>query len=289
MATNWPVHRRGAASAALIVVLILALIYSAGARAQAPGGMGSPMPMPMPIALRKIPLGSWSEYRLDDGRQKMTVHVALVSRSAKTAEIETQVNGGLIPGMDHVVVRMSLPLAETAELKPIEQVLQLGASPPMLLPATAVGQNFRKVDPAKRVGVEDIQVTGGKFVRTDHHQEKGSIGETIDFWIAKDVLPFGLVKTVSTPKGGGTPVVMELVGRGTGAKAVITKKPEPFNPGALAAAAGAARQGGAGAGQAAPAGQTPARPVPSPHPGMPPTPLDATKAPPAQNPPAHGK
>jgi hypothetical protein len=254
MTTKRPVYRRGAASAAMI----MALVYSVGARAQAPGGMGAPMPMPLPIALRKIPLGSWSEYRLDDGRQKVTVHVALVSRNAKSAEIETQVNGGLIPGMDHVVVRMSLPVAETADLKPIEQVLQLGEAAPMVLPATGMTQNFRKVDPAKRTAVEDIQVAAGKFTRVDHHQEKGSIGETIDFWIAKDVLPFGLVKTVSTPKGGGPPVVMELVGRGTGASAP-------------------------------PAGQTPARPVPSPHPGMPPTPLDATKAPPAQNPPAHGK
>lgn len=268
-----------------------ALAFSVGALAQAPAGMGAPMPMPLPVALRKIPIGSWSEYRLDDGKQKVNVHVALVSRNSKTAEIETQVNGGLIPGMDHVVVRMSLPVSETAELKPVEQVLQLGAAAPMVLPATGVSQNFHKVDPAKRVGVEDVQVAAGKFARADHHQEKGSIGESIDFWIAKDVLPFGLVKTVSTPKGGGTPVVMELVARGAGAKPLITQKPEPFNPGALAAAASAARQGASGPGQASPpppAGQTPARPVPSPHPGMPPTPLEGTKAP-AKTSPAAGK
>jgi hypothetical protein len=268
------------------IAVTATLSASATAWAQAPAGPGGALPLPLMVSLKKIPIGSWSEYQLDDGHQKFTTRVALVARSGTAAQMETQINGGPFRGVDKVVVRVTLPLEDAAEIRPIEQVLQLGAGEPMLLPAGGYAQAFRKVDPAKRLGVEEVQVAAGKFSRADHHREKGAVGETIDFWLSKDVLPFGLIKTISTPSAGGTPVSMELVAKGGGAKAQITKKPGPFNPGALAAAAGAARGGGA-TGAAEPAGApppgVPARPIPSPHPGMPPTPPASTR------PPASGK
>lgn len=265
------------------LVLATTLVVSGAAQAQGPVGAGSPMPLPLVVPLKKLPVGSWSEYRLDDGKQKISLCVAFVARSAKSAEIETQVNGGPLQqqGIDRVIVRMSLPLEDAAEIQPLEQVVQVGSAAPMVLPAVGATQTLRKVDPAKRVGVEDVQVAAGKFTRTDHHREKGAVGESVDFWIAKDVLPFGLVKTVSTPSGGGAPVVMELVARGTGAKPQITAKPVPFDPAVLAAAAGRGKGAPENEGPAPtkPPTGVPARPVPSPHPGMPGTAPGATPAP----------
>lgn len=271
MKSRWPIG----------ALLTTTLIVSGAAQAQGQMGAGPPMPLPLVVPLKKLPLGSWSEYRLDDGKQKISLRVAFVARSAKSADIETQVNGGPLQqqGIDHLVVRMSLPLDEAAEIQPLEQVIQVGSTAPMVLPATGISQTLRKVDPAKRLGVEDVQVAAGKFARADHHREKGAIGETIDFWISKDVLPFGVIKTVSTPSGGGQPVVMELVARGTGAKPQITAKPVPFDPAALAAAAGRGK-GSPEAVPAKPASGVPPRPVPSPHPGMPGTVPGTTPAPP---------
>ena len=288
MKSRWPIG----------ALLMTTLVVAGTARAQGPVGAGAPMPLPLVVPLKKLPLGSWSEYRLDDGKQKISLRVAFVARSAKTAEIETQVNGGPLQqqGIDHLVVRMSLPLEDAAEIQPVEQVVQVGATAPMVLPVGGVSQTLRKVDPAKRLGVEDVQVAAGKFARADHHREKGAIGETIDFWISKDVLPFGVVKTVSTPSGGGTPVVMELVARGGGAKPQITAKPVPFDPAVLAAAAGRGKPDGKGASagdgaSAKPPAGVPPRPVPSPHPGMPGTlPGTLPGTPPASKPaPARAK
>jgi hypothetical protein len=258
---------------ASLLGMIGAVIVAAGtpAWAQVPGAGASPLPLPLVVPLKKIPIGSWSEYVMNDGKRKITMRVALVSRDEKTAQIENQVEG-LFQGGARTVVRMSLPLNDAAEVMPSELVLQMGQAAPMLMPQAAYVQKFRRVDAAKRVGVEDVQVAAGKFAKADHHRETASVSAPIDYWIAKEVLPFGLVKTVSTPPGGGPPVVMELAARGSGAKGMITQKAVPFDAAALAAA----MQGGGAA--PAPGAGTPQRGVPSPHPGMPPTAPGATPA-----------
>ena len=73
---------------------------------------------------------------------------------------------------------------------------------------------------------------------------------------------------MTTAPASGSPVVMELVGHGGGAKSIITKPPRPFDPAAMMKEVQAAMAGAPGPQMA-----------PSPHPGMPPVPLGGAAAP----------
>jgi hypothetical protein len=238
------------------------------------------MPLPLAVDLKKVAVGSWSEYHVENGQSKMTIRMALVSRAARGVEVETQIQGGPVAALGRTTVRMLLPFKTTAEIRPEEQVMQIGDNPPMSFPAGAGGaaQTFRKLDPKERIGVESVTVSGGTFPRADHYRQKGPSGETVDFWISTTVLPFGLVKVSSTSVGGGAaPALMELASHGGGAKPTITKPPQPFDPATVMKQV----QPAAGAGKAPGESGPPLRPVPSPHPGMPPVPPGSASPPPS--------
>lgn len=256
---------------ALVCAFLNALVLPGVASAQGPHAIGASTPIPLTVDLKKVAVGSWSEYHIADGQNNMSVRMALVTRSRGSADIETQIKGGPVAALGHTTMRMSVPLDAAPEVKPSEQVIQLGDNPPMLLPVDLGGahpQSFRKLDPKKRVGVDSIKVPGGAFPRAEHYQEKGSGGETVDFWVSKEILPFGLIKITSSA-GAGSAVVMELVSHGGGAKPIITKPPQPFDAATIMKQVQPATAGAGVAGHSGPPVQT----VPSPHPGMPPTPV----------------
>ena len=108
----------------------------------------------------------------------------------------------------------------------------MGDNPPMLIPGALGGgqtQSFRRVDPKTRVGPDPVKVPGGTFAKAEHHQEKLESGAVVDSWLSKDAPPFGLVKLSAGLDPHGKPVAMELIAHGTGAKAGITAKPQPFD------------------------------------------------------------
>lgn len=229
-----------------------------------------PPPLPLMVDLRKVPVGSWSEYRIAEGTHTTTVRMALVARQGQLADIETQVKAGSISGITRIM-RMSVPIEDAAEVTPRDRVIQLGEDPPMSLPAESLGtpvQVFRKLDAAKRVGVEAITVPAGLFPRAEHYHDKGAAGQTFDFWISKTVMPFGLLKLASSGPGAGGVVTLELSDHGGGAKPLITRKPRPFDAAAIMSPGQPGVGAGAGDGLAAPSG--PLRLIPSLHPGMPP-------------------
>ena len=236
-------------------------------------------PLPLAVDLGKVPVGSWSEYRIADGTHGTVVRMALVARQGRLADIETQVKAGSISAITRIM-RMSGPIEDAAEVTPRDRVIQLGEDPPMSLPAETPGapaQVFRKLDVQKRVGVDAVTVPAGAFRRAEHYRDRGKSGQTLDFWINRAVLPFGLIKmTSSRPLGGGS-VTMELTGHGGGAKPLITRNPRPFDAAAImnpAQPGGAKGRGGDGHGPEG-AGGPPLRLIPSPHPGMPPMPKTA--------------
>src|SRR5262245_58402245 len=95
--------------ALLMPLLVLAAPAPAGA--QMPGA-GPTIPLPLVVPLKKIPVGSWSEYVVDDGQHKISMRVALVARTATAVEVESQIKGGPFKGVERTVVRMSLPIDE---------------------------------------------------------------------------------------------------------------------------------------------------------------------------------
>jgi hypothetical protein len=260
----------------LFVASLCGLPLSGWAHAQGPQ-MGASTPLPLAIDLKKVPVGSWSEYRIADGQKTLSVRMALVARSAQAVDVETQIRGGPVAALGRATVRMSLPLGAGTEVRPSEQVIQLGDNPPMLLPDDVGRQGaqlFKKLDPKQRVGVDRVTVPAGVFSRADHYREKGSAGEAVDFWIDRSVFPFGLVKVASSSGANAASVAMELTAHGRGAKRVITRSPIAFNAAEIMKQAEPAM-----AGARPDNGGPPLRPIPSPHPGMPPTPASSTPAP----------
>lgn len=276
---------RSGLSLALLGILFVGLDGGGSARAQAPqGGGGAATPLPLALDLKKVPVGSWSEYRIADGQNTMQVRMALVAQVGKSAQIETEIKGGPVAALGRTTMRMSVPTDGAGEVKPTEQVIQLGENPPMFIPAEMTGgrsQTFKKLDPKKRVGVDSITVAAGPFPKAEHYQDKGANGETIDFWISKTVMPFGLIKVASAGPPGGKPVQMELTAQGSGAKPAITKTPQPFDATAIMKQAQPAMGGGAGHAPGAGAGPM-ARPMPVAPAAGAPTPPPASSASPAQ-------
>jgi hypothetical protein len=274
-------------------VFALWAIFAVGgagvARAQAPQAAATPLPLA--IDLRKVPVGSWSEYSIADGKSVVAVRLALVARSASPATVETEIKGGATAALGRTIMRMSIPIVDAVEVRPQDQVIQLGDNPPMSLPGEMGGmrtaQTFRKLDAKKRIGVDAVTVPGGAFPRAERYRDKGAAGETVDFWISKNIMPFGLVKVTSSGLSNGTTVTMDLTAHGAGAKAVITKTPQPFDVEAIMKQAQpAVRPGDVGVAAGSSGGGPPARPIPSPHPGMPATQPGATpRSPAGKNPP----
>lgn len=203
------------------------------ARAQyAPPGAGASN-LPLAVELRKVPAGSWAEYRSGDGQSTMSVRIALVSRTARVANIETTMSGGPATKMGKIVLRMTVPAGADASVKPSVLAMQIGDNDPMLLPPAAKGgpaSSLRKVDPKTRLGSETVIVPAGEFKNADHYREVTPAGETVEYWMSKTALPLGVVKMTTIGAQPGAKVVMELASLGREAKGVIRKTPIPFDP-----------------------------------------------------------
>ena len=144
--------------------------------------------------------------------------------------------GGHAGGAPKMTLQMSLVPNPTTSSKPVKRlVMQMGDMDPMEMPLDMPqmpDQRFEKPDPKKLVGKETIKVAAGSF-STGHYRDKIEQG-TIDLWINETIPPLGLVKMTVTPTAGsgGPPagMVIELTGKGRGAKPAITKEAKPFDP-----------------------------------------------------------
>lgn len=230
------------------VLLASILFLPLTARAQGPGLAATPLG----VDLRKVPIGSWSEYKMTVGQSEMKARWSLVARDAKTTTLETGVEGAALAMMGGKMT-MKLVLAPdpiNAE-RPVQQVvMQVSGKDPMEMPQGMQMQRFTKPDPKKLVGKENITVAAGKF-KASHYRDKTESG-TFDYWISEDAAPLGLVKVTTVPPAGtkgpdGQPVAgmtMELTARGKGAKPTVTKTPKPFDPTMFGGAPSAAPSAG---------------------------------------------
>ncbi len=215
--------------AALFVVAGLSLPTLA--RAQTPA---VPEGMPLVVNMRKVAIGSWSDYAMSMGSMALTSRWALVARDRRSNTLEMTTTGG--PVAKPVVLRMVLPADPTSDKKPPRpMVVQFGNEAPMRVPPDTPVQKFQHPDPAKMVGKETIKVAAGTFATT-HYRDKNAMG-TVDVWVNDKVYPLGIVKVLTTPgdmKGQPAemkvpPATMELAATGKGAKAKITKRPRRFD------------------------------------------------------------
>jgi len=168
------------------------------------------------------------------GSISLTSRWALVARDASSNTVEMTTKGG--PVAKPMVLRMVLPADPTSGEKPKKpMVVQFGNDAPMLAPPDTPTQRFQRPDEKNLIGKEEVKLAAGGF-QTTHYREKNAMG-TVDVWVSDAVPPLGLVKVLTTPDVGKNapdamkipPATMELAAIGKGAKAVITKKPRPYD------------------------------------------------------------
>jgi hypothetical protein len=206
------------------------------------GGIGGPTPLA--VDLKKVPVGSWAEYKVSigaGGGMTMTSRWALVARDSNSNTMEMAAEGGPMAraGGKMVVKTVLVPDPTTAERPVKSMVMKVGDHEPMEMPLDMPNmppQRFEKPDPKKLVGKEQVKVPAGTF-KASHYRDVTETG-TVDAWISDEVPPLGMVKVTVNPKPGATgpqgqpipPVTMELTAKGKDAKPTITKGGKPFDP-----------------------------------------------------------
>ena len=214
-----------AACAAFVTVLSV----STPAAAQGGGGLGA---TPLAVDLKKVPVGSWAEYKLMLGEQAAKARWSLVGRKPDGVTIEMSMEGGPAAAMGgKMTARLLLAPDPTKVDRAVKQmVMQLEGQDPMEMPAQGSNQKFEQPDPKKLVGKETINVAAGSFA-TSHYRDNTERG-TLDIWISETIPPLGVVKMTLAPSPGAQmpPVTMELSAKGKDAKPTITKTPKPFDP-----------------------------------------------------------
>jgi hypothetical protein len=228
-------------------ILALALVLFPALAAAQP--IGSPQSLPVVVDLKTAVVGSWADYAMAFGENKMKARWALVARNASSTTLEATMRGGVFAQMgEKVTLKLVLELDPVGLANPVkETAMQIDDGDPMLGPPDAPAQKFQKPDPKTLVGKETIKVAAGT-IKTTHYRDHTPAG-SVDVWVSEEVPPLGLVKVVATPepetKKSKLPrsphFSMELAGTGTGAKPTVTKPAKPFD---LQQMMGAAQRGG---------------------------------------------
>jgi len=220
------------------VPLLSLLAGNAPAAAQRSARPGHGGPLPASLDLRKVPLGSWAEYRTTyvGMDTPITERYGLVGRTGANVDIETESPEMNQTPMGRMVLRQRLSISDT-EIKVVEAATQFKDNDPKLHRLDRdpeAGPPFGRPDPKKRIGVEGVTVPAGAFPKAEHYHLQLQGKETVDYWTSPDAPPLGLIKVVI--KGGVglvTGSTMELLKLGTGAKAVIVKTPKAPVPGEI--------------------------------------------------------
>jgi len=254
--------------AGFAIGLLLSVCGSTVALAQQPGQ--SP-PMPIAMDLAKVPPGSWADYSVTMAQYPpMKLRMSLVARTPAGNVVESAVEGGMMAMVGKMVIQMTLSPGAEGTLK--KSVMQLGANDPMEMPSAMTGARpFVKPNPKGLIGSETIKTEAGSC-KTKHYRDKTPTGDKIEYWVADNVPPFGLVKVAvdqkSNPQVKGTSTFL-VTAIGKDAKSTITKPPKPFDQATLMKQ----MMGGAGAGGAGPGGA----PKPASAPAQAPAPAAAPK------------
>jgi hypothetical protein len=216
-------------------ILALALVLFPALAAAQP--IGAPQSLPLVVDLKTAVVGSWAEYGMTFGENKMKSRWALVARTASSTTLEMTMRGGVFAQMgDRVTLKLVLDPDPIGVANPVkEMAMQVDDGDPMLGPPDAPTQKFQRPDPKTLVGKETIKVAAGTM-KTTHYRDHTPAG-TVDVWVSEEVPPLGLVKVVATPEppSGKSKLPrspqfsMELAATGTGAKPTITKPAKPFD------------------------------------------------------------
>jgi hypothetical protein len=287
----------------MLGTVLVTTALAAGAQAQMRGGAGVPT-MPVATSLDKVAVGTWAEYEVKRGAEPgRKLRQALVGKEGGGFVVETRGENGR---GERVLTRQLLDADPTKEGGVKKVVMQMGDSDPMEMPVGGgwrggpggggpggggpgagpgggggpqagggdgdrrggrrMGGRFLKPDAKSLLGKETVKVPAGA-IPADHYRVDNPRGGTIDYWLARDAGPFGLVKLqlerVAGPGEEGGKVTYELSAKGKGAKAELTRPAKPFDPEVMRARFGGRGPGGGGPGGGGPgAGAAPSGTAP---------------------------
>jgi imidazolonepropionase-like amidohydrolase len=213
------------------LVSLVVLVGPAAGQGQAPGPSWRPG-IPVAVDLQKVPPGTFAEYTFSlAGQKPWKQKFALVGRDEKAHRIEAVLEGGPLGPGSQAIVRLDLEADPRASHPVRRMVLRAGDLAAMEFPAgpALARDQFARLDPAKAVDERDVTVPAGTF-KTKYFKESAPDGATVEYWVNEGVGPFGIVKIEARNRPGGPPLSMQLLARGTGARATLVEQARPHDP-----------------------------------------------------------
>jgi hypothetical protein len=211
------------ATGKFLIVAGLAMFFTGTAAAQmgmrggpSVGGVWNPV------------VGSGAAYSIEQkGGGKSEMEMAIVGKESVEGKdgywLELTVQS---PRHEGQMVMKSLMVLDGPNTTTKRVIMQPSGQPPMEMPMMMMQQRGTVTHPAdirsnaEDVGSESVTTPAGTFACEHYRVKDGSA----DFWIAKNVAPYGLVKATGKDS---TTVLTRVI---TDAKDKITGTPVPFNP-----------------------------------------------------------
>lgn len=164
-------------------------------------------------------VGGWAEYQMKPQKEAPTrMKVAIVGKEGQAYWYETVMNAG---GKFITKVLVSGDPKDQKNVK--RMIMKQGSEPAMEMPVMSQGTPVKAQRPEGKVidkGMEKITVPAGAFTARHLQYQQGK--DVVDTWVSDKVSPYGMVKTKSKD------MEMVLLGYGSGAKSLITEKPQKF-------------------------------------------------------------
>jgi hypothetical protein len=166
-------------------------------------------------------VGGWSEYQMSSkGEAPVKMKMAIVGKEGDAYWYETVMED---KKAGRTITKMLVSGNPDDPNSVKRMIIKTGNQPAMEMPVQMWKQGSKPQEPKGKVidkGSETIKVPAGTFA-TQHFQYQGS-GSLVDTWVYKDISPYGLIKSQSKD------FEMVLLGYGSGAKTLITEKPQKF-------------------------------------------------------------
>ncbi len=168
-------------------------------------------------------VGGWAEYQMTTkGEAPTKMKMAIVGKEGDDYWYETvfevKQEGKMISKM-----LVSGNPGDTKNVK--RMIFKSGNEPAMEMPVGMMQRGAQQAPESKGKtvdkGPENVKVPAGTFTCQHVQYQDGNI--VVDSWVAKNVSPYGMVKSQSDK------FEMVLLGFGTGAKTLITETPQTFD------------------------------------------------------------
>jgi hypothetical protein len=199
------------------VLVVLALVFVSSAQAQFGRSAA-----PRFYTEFKPVVGGWAEYQMTTkGESPTKMKMAIVGKDGDDYWYETVFEGK----QEGKMISKMLVSGNPGDTKNVKRMIfKNGNEPAMEMPVGMMQRGSQQAMESKGKtvdkGTETIKVPAGSFTCQHMQHQDGDI--VVDSWVAKNVSPYGMVKSQSDK------FEMLLLGFGTGAKTLITETPQSF-------------------------------------------------------------